>query len=160
VGLTTTETIVTDARFSSCSDDYNSRSYLRRDWPSNTLMPKQFSPFPPHCLSGADTDLRVAAFAEDLLRDLPAPAYWLRLKSRNAKPNGDVIMPSQRLNNSNDAPAGRQRLSAHRVFKYSIIAIAPDLSPDQSSFHVLSPSVRFLSCPLLESAGNAAVSKR
>jgi hypothetical protein len=75
VGLTTTETIVTDARFSSCSDDYNSKSYLRRDWPSNTLMPKQFSPFPPHCLTGADTDLRVAAFAEDLLRDLPAPAY-------------------------------------------------------------------------------------
>jgi mono/diheme cytochrome c family protein len=65
--------------------------------------------------------------AMDRLGDFLSMPYlghhrWLRLKSRNAKPNGDVIMPSQRLNNSNDAPAGRQRLSAHRVFKYSIIA--------------------------------------
>ena len=58
VGLTTTEKIVTDARFSSCSDDYNGKSYLRRDWPSNTLIPKQFSPFPPPIAYHCDNAMR------------------------------------------------------------------------------------------------------
>jgi hypothetical protein len=52
VGLTTTEKIVTDARFSSCSDDYNGKSYLTKG------LAKQFSPFPPPIAYHCDNAMR------------------------------------------------------------------------------------------------------